>query len=99
MGGIGRSDLKMQRVAQIALGIAHLNLQNSLQFNGCKNSEFPGSAHQVETVQQANQSEIMIAVQVGDKHGFDFTGTNPEVSQPHLGAFAAIQQKKSVTCL
>lgn len=55
-----------------------------------------GASAQVESVEQTNKAEEMVAVQVADEHARNAAGLGFEPAQLYLAAFATVDQKVMV---
>ena len=58
--------------------------------------KFLGTAKQAHAGQEADQPEIVVTVQMGNKDVVDLTAADLVFGHLHLGAFAAVKEKELV---
>ena len=58
--------------------------------------DFLGTSEQSHAGEQADQTEVVVAVEVGNEHVVDLAAADLVFGHLHLGAFAAVNEKELV---
>ena len=82
----------MQGIPQVGSGSAELEIDDGFQFRWAVDVQWRLPAHQVHGTDQAQQTEVMIAVQVADEDVTDPLEVEAHGAQPFLRAFTTIDQ-------